>query len=334
MTDDAPVIFLLHGEDEWAISQEINEIIQTLGEPAMIELNTTRLDGRVVSLDEITTSVSTMPFMGMHRVVILSHPCARVNNTNSQQKMFSTLGKIAPTTVLLLIEDHILTDDRERKKKKLHWLERWGVEAGSRVKVLSFPVPQGQAMIARIQEFARESGGQISPRAAGLLVSLVGDHIPSLQQEVHKLVAYAGFQRTVEEEDVEHLTGDRMQGDIFTLVDSIGNLNGRRSVEMLHKLLDEQDALSIFAMVIRQFRMILQAREILESGGNAGVVARQLKLHPFVSEKVTGQAQRFTMPLLIEIYHRLLDIDVAIKTGEIEDVLALDTFIAGVVRGS
>ncbi len=332
MAENPPVIYLLHGEDELAISQEITKIQNKLGDPSMIEINTTRLDGRVVSLDEVATVVGTLPFMAKRRLVILTHPIARLNSPASRQKFLSILEKTPDSTALLLIEYQKLTEDRDRKKNKLHWLEKWAADAGSRVYARVYPVPQGSALTARVQEMAKAAGGQITPQAAGLLVSLVGDHLPALQQEINKLVAYTNYQRPVEDEDVEHLTGDRMHGDIFVLVDAVGSFDGKRAVDMLHRLLDEQEPISIFAMVIRQFRLILQAREVLDSGGSAGDVTRLLRLHPFVAEKVTGQAQRFSMALLVDIYHRLLDIDVAIKTGEMDGALALDTFIVSIAQ--
>ena len=93
---------------------------------------------------------------------------------------------------------------------------------------------------------------------------------------------------------------------------------------MLHQLLDEQDALSIMGMIVRQFRLLLQAREVLDKGGREADIARELKTIPFIANKLAVQARHFTMGSLENIYHRLLELDEAIKTGGMEDVLALD----------
>jgi DNA polymerase III delta subunit len=42
-----------------------------------------------------------------------------------------------------------------------------------------------------------------------------------------------------------------------------------------------------------------------------------------------SQAHHFSLSILETIYHRLLNLDESIKTGQIEELLALDTFIAG-----
>jgi DNA polymerase III delta subunit len=55
---------------------------------------------------------------------------------------------------------------------------------------------------------------------------------------------------------------------------------------------------------------------------------RELKMHPYVADKLLIQARRFSLPDLEAEYHRLLDLDEAIKTGQMPGDLALETFVA------
>ena len=80
-------------------------------------------------------------------------------------------------------------------------------------------------------------------------------------------------------------------------------------------------------MVVRQFRLLLQAREVLDAHGDKNDVARTLAVHPFVAEKTTGQANRFSLTSLENIYHKLLEIDEAVKTSQITLELALETLV-------
>ena len=182
-------------------------------------------------------------------------------------------------------------------------------------------------MVERIQEMAREFGGQITPQAAALLSSLVDGDPRAFNQEIQKLLAYVNYQRAIEPEDVELLTADIGQGNIFAMVDALGNQNGRQAMSMLQRLLEGKESGMIFPMVVRQFRLILLAREVLDNGGNKNDVARQLKLPPFVADKLYLQARRFTLPELEAIYRQLLEIDKAIKTGKVPGDLALDTLV-------
>lgn len=328
MAENPPVVYVLHGEDELAITQFVASLQARLGDSAMVDMNTTRLDGRSITYEELETAVSTLPFLVRRRLVIVTHPTARFSHPSMQKKFTALLEKVSPAVAVVLIEHKPLTEERDRKHEKLHWLEKWAQAGSERVMLKAFPLPQGPQMARRIQELSRQAGGQISPPAAELLATYVGDSPMIAGQEIQKLLAYVNYSRPVEMEDVQHLTEDQGHGDIFAMVDAMSARDGRRAVDMLHRLLEEQDSLSIFGMVVRQFRLLLQAREVLDAGGQVGDVTRLLKTHPFVSDKITKQARLFSLPVLEAIYHRLLDIDEEMKTGELEGSLALDSFIA------
>ena len=117
------------------------------------------------------------------------------------------------------------------------------------------------------------------------------------------------------------------EGDIFALVDALGNRDARQAIGTLQRILEKQDTLPVFGMVVRQFRLLLLAREVLDTGGNEGDVTRELKIHPFVAGKVTAQSRHFKLGELERVYHHLLDIDEAMKTGKMAGDLALDTLV-------
>lgn len=324
-----PVIYLLYGEDELAIAERVTEFVARMGDSPAAQMNISRLDGRSTSFDELMTAVSAMPFLTERRLVVLTHPLAYGSNVAMREKFKGLLDKIPPTTALILVENGPLTDEVERRKGKINWLEEWAQNAGERVSLKYHGLPQGAAFTQWIQKRARESGGQFTPQAAERLVTLIGDDILLADQEIRKLLIYVNFGRAVEAEDVELLTASVREGNIFTLVDAVGERKGREAMGMLRQLLVEQEPFQIWAMIIRQFRLLLQAREILDEGGNEGEVSRQLKLYYRAVEKITSQSRRFTQSALEAIYRRLLMVDEMIKSGEIEVETALETFVAG-----
>lgn len=328
MAKEPPVIYVLHGEDEFAMARFLADLKAKLGDAPVVEMNYIELDGRSIAWNDLTSTASALPFLAKRRMVALRHSLAFVKRVSNRDKFKQYLEGLPATTALILVEDHALTDERARRKGELHWLETWAQEAGERVYLRNFGQPTGAAMARWIQARAKEHGGHFNHQAAGLLASLVGDDSRFADQEIQKLLLYINFQRPVQADDVEHLTAHTLEGDIFALVDALGHQNGRVASAMLHRLLDEDDPLRIFGMVIRQFRLLLLAREVIEQGGNESHVASQLKIHPYVAKKVAVQARGFTLAGLEGIYHRLLKVDEGIKTGQMEASLSLDVFIA------
>jgi DNA polymerase-3 subunit delta len=323
-----PNLVVLHGEDELTISRHLSAILADSGDSPSSEVDAVRLDGRTVSMTDLETAVSTLPFFMPRRAVILFHPLARLANATNKDKFVALLDRIPPAVTLVLVEYKSLTERRAHKKNQPHWLEVWAAQAGDRVKVYHCPLPRSAEMPARIQVIVKDHQGQITLEAAKELAVLVGENPRLADQEIQKLLAYVNYSRPIQIDDVRLVTEDQAQGDVFAMVDAMGNRNAKQATKMLHRLLEQQDAGSIFGMIVRQFRLLLLAREILESRGQASQLGSIFHLPSFVTGKIFTQARHFSMEGLETIYHRLAEIDALIKTGEIDADLALDTFIA------
>jgi DNA polymerase III subunit delta len=62
---EKPVVYIVHGDDSLAIKRFISGMLEKMGDPSIAEMNTTRLDGRQASEDEIRSSANAMPFLAL-----------------------------------------------------------------------------------------------------------------------------------------------------------------------------------------------------------------------------------------------------------------------------
>ena len=315
---DSPHVILLHGTDEFAVREHLQKLQAGL-DPSTADMNLSRLDGRGLSFEDLNTAVSAIPFLSPLRLVILTHPSAV-----AREKLTGLLEAVPPTTVLALVEDEVLRQD--------HWLVKWAAKAGEQARVQLCAMPRLREMPGWIVNEAKKQKGQIEPAAASRLAEMVGEDTRVAAQEITKLLTYVDFKRPVSLADVEAVSIVSAQGSIFELVDALGTGDGKKAQRVLHRLLQDEDPFSLWGMVIRQFRLLLQAREILDGGSNAAGVQKELGLHEFVAGKIANQAQRFTLPALEKVYHKLLEIDEGIKTSQVPLDLALDMLVVELTR--
>jgi DNA polymerase-3 subunit delta len=318
MSENTLRILFIYGNDEFAITRRLQKLQQRVDKDGM---NTARLEARTMSKDELNMAVNAMPFLAERRLVLLEKPSARYSHPKHRKEFTAFLETVPPTTVLALFE---IVDE---KKAANHWLAKWAKGAKDIARAEAYLLPKAwktNEWVSLIQKEAKSQGGEIEREAATRLAEMAGQDTRQMAQEITKLLTYANFERPVTVQDVELLSVSTAQGDIFALVDALGNGQGHEAQAMLHRLLDEQDAFSIFGMVIRQFRLLLLAKEVLENRGN---VQAELKLHSFVAQKVTAQARHFSMESLENIYRHLLKIDEDAKTGQMSLDLALDMFV-------
>ena len=314
-------IFFHYGNDEFAISRKLKEFESDFTDPTSADMNTARLDARTTSENDFNNAVNAMPFLAKRRLVLLANPSAKYNNAAARKKFFEFLEKMQDTTRLVMYES---VDPRDAEK---HWLVKWAEKNEKLIQVRAFMLPRLKDMTGWIVNETKNQNGKIEPRAAEMLKDMVGVDTRQAGMEISKLLAYVNWARPISSSDVEAVCIVTSQQSVFDFVDALANGNGKSAQHLLHRLLENEDPFSLWGMVVRQFRLLIQAREILDGRGNKDDVARALGVHPFVAEKTTQQAARFSIESLEGIYHRLLNIDEGVKTGQVTLELALDTLV-------
>ena len=322
MSNPPPTIYILHGNDEYAIQEFANKFKAKLGESASADMNVTTINGASTSIEKLTSTTHAMPFLAKRRMVILDNPLTLAKGASKRKKFLANLESIPSSTACVLKIERVL--------KPSHWLLKWAADQKGRVYVKALSLPQGHNMTRWIQDRAKSLGGEFSTQGANHLAALVDENPRLADQEIEKLLAYVNYQRPVTAEDVELLTPDVRPGDVFAMVDAISYKNGEKASRMLHRLLEENHPLQLYGMIVRQFRLLLLVKEMLDAdpGANNLSIAKKLGVHPYPIKKIIPQAKFFTLEALELIYHQLLEIDEAMKTGELEQTLALDMLIA------
>ena len=334
--EEKPVVIILRGDDRQGIQQALASMEAKLGDPSIASLNLTRLEGRNASEEDLRTACLAMPFLAERRLVILTNPLARTANAKARTQFIDLLDKLPETTALVLVvEDHEKFRRGEASWETLnpgHWLVQWVSKSGGRAIIRDLALPRPEQMPGWIRKQAESLKGQFTPAAAAALAAHTGNDTLLSRQEIEKLLEYVNYDRPVEAEEVEMLVAPGGSVDIFSLVDAMANGDAAHALRSLNQLLEEQDAFSLFGMVVRQFRLLLQTREVLDEGGGAERVASEIHQPPFVAQKLSRQASRFRIEALEAIYRKLLEMDEFAKTGQMPLDLALQTFVAGLAR--
>lgn len=315
------MFYIFHGEDTHAKSERLANLLSRHGDPAMLELNTTRFSG-IVSIAALRQAAETVPFLAPVRVVIVNDLFNSKPGKEYLEELLAFLPVVPESTRLIFLESQTL--------RKNHAAIVLASQPDQGL-VLPFPLPEGSQIDRWIQQQVQKKGGEISAGAARLLASLVGNDLHILDHELDKLVAYKEFSlpKTIQSEDVTLLSPYVAEASIFDLVDALGNRNERRASTLYQQKLNEgADPFYLFSMFIRQFRLLIQAKELAIENYAPQAMARELGIHDFVASKLNQQAREFSMRELEHIYRHLLEIDVAVKNGKADIRTTLDLLVA------
>ena len=300
---------------------------EQMGDPSTSELNTVVLDGREASAADVLAAAQAMPFLSDKRLVIVNGMLSWLGRRGA--------GKAAKQELAILAEGLATLPPSAR----VVFVENTTLPASHAILKLAKTAPGGfhkefnpprnpTRWITHQAKTVYET--DIEPAAAMALAAVTGADLRAADSELAKLAAYVDGQRPIREADVALLTPYVVEANVFEMVDAIGKRDGATASRLLHRLLDHDEPLRLFGMIVRQFRLLILAREYLNDGGSPRQAGKAIGVHPFVGEKVAQQARVFTLEQLEQIYHYLLETDIGIKTGKVDAVLALDLLLAGV----
>ena len=325
------MLYVLIGEDDFSIRETLEEIKAAIGDATALLTNTTVLDGRQVSIEQLKNACETVPFLADKRLVIVEgllgrfDPTGRTNRKKSKKteaneefRVFSDVAKQLPE-----FSELVITDGKVNNRNPLL------AELTKITQVRSFPSLREPQLKPWITQRVNKNGSTISLPAVNALVRFIGNDLWLMSNEIAKLVSYVG-ERRIEEDDIKALVSNARDASVFTLVDAIVESRMRAAQDLLQNLLRQGAApTQLLAMISRQVRIIFQIKELRSLKKTRGEIQTKLGLtSDFVVRKAWEQADKYTPSRLKEVYHRLLDTDIAIKTGKYEGDLALDILIA------
>lgn len=313
------MFYLFHGDDTHSQQETLNKLQAKMGDPDMLDLNTTRLEG-VISFAELQQTAGAVPFLAKVRLVIVKDLFKSNPSKTFVDQLIDYLPQVPETTRLFFLESKALP--KNHRLVKLAEKDKNGY-----VKV--FASPEGAALDRWIRDQVAERNGRIQPRAVHVLATNISNNLEILANELDKLTLYKGEEERTAA-DVALLSPYAAEANIFDLVDALGNRNSKKASLLLQQKFSEgADPFFLFQMIIRQFRLLIQVKALAEEGNRPPAISQSLKMHSFVAGKMYQQSQGFSLSQLEQIYRHLLDIDVGVKSGQQEMVTALSLLVAG-----
>ncbi len=339
------MIHVLYGPDSFSIQEELARLKAELDADGTLATNTSRLDGAQLQPQELAVVCNTLPFLGAHRLVLVEGLLARFARLAGRRRgrrsrpgdgspgeegpislgpwrqLPDIVAQMPPSTVLVFIDGDI-----QAKNPLLEMLSPLG-------SVRPFPLQRKRRDIeAWILARARQNGVNLTREAVQRLMDLVGPDRWTLASEIDKLGTYAGGQ-VVQREEVEALVPAAREANVFTMVDAVVEGRLQLACQLLEKALqDGQTPAHIFALIVRHYRNLLLAKEMVAAGLNAQQVGGRLNIfYEFALNKLLDQASRASVSQLEASYRRLLEADASIKRGIYSEELALELLVTDLV---
>lgn len=326
------MIYLFIGPDAFSQRKAVDELKSAVGPPDSRDANVSLFQGATLSPAELVGAARAMPFLAEKRLIIVDGllrlynerargPNARKppREASEWEAVVEALGGLPPTT------DLVFQDTEVTPRNPI-------LAAFRTIAAIQQFEPLPPDRLRRwLDEQARQRGVVFSPAAQTLLVDLVGPDLWTLHNELEKLALYAQG-RTVSEDDVTSLVAATREVRIFGAVDAVVERNASQALRRLQALLarGEAEPVQVRAMLARQARLMLLAQELVRAGVPQQELGGRLGLNGYPLQKALEQSRRYSWPQLVWLHDKLLEADIAIKTGALDEETALEVLVAEV----
>lgn len=322
-------IYLLYGREYYLIDNAIKNFKESLNE-SMIDFNLDVIDGKEVFLDQLLSSIETLPFMDDKKITIVKDfellKGKRKNFSEGDEKYFiDYLDNISESTVLVFV----VYGEVDKRKKIVKKIQEKGIvfncDKISDMDLFKWTKRKFESFGSIIENsqvmYFIESQGYRDKSSDKTLVDL--------ENEIIKISSFVGKDNKVTNEVIDRLSQKKIENDIFKLIDYIGEKNSSNAIKILNDMIQEgESVLGIFAMISRQFKIVMQVRQLQIQGSSVNDIGQKLNVHQFVVNKALKQSRNFSDEMIIDMLNFILENDFKIKNGLIKDTLAVEILVS------
>ncbi|MFC6180712.1 DNA polymerase III subunit delta [Lactiplantibacillus daowaiensis] len=278
-----------------------------------------------VALDDAMSA----PFFGERRLVFINHPYF-LTGENKKSKVDHDLEALQkyfenpePATILVLMAPYEKLDARKKLVKTL----------------------KKQATVAEINQVSeRETQDYVQaalqkqkitmePAAFQELMSRTDGQLGLIMAQLPKLMIYAAQSQRIDLAAVDALVTKSLTQNVFDLVNDVLRYQTQAAVELYHELVTAQEApLKINAILLGQFRVLLQVKILERAGYSQGSLASTLKVHPYRVKLAMQTVRQFNQTALRAAYLGLLQTEVQMKTTQRDPELLFELFMVQFVN--
>ncbi len=336
------MIIFLYGENNFKAKQKINELKQKFfQEVDPNEHSFNVLDGISADLNEIGQTINTGSLFTKKRLTLIENVFSNKKPSFLEEFLdYLKKNNLDKSDDILIIYEPKIKSQKGKIVKAssdrdaaLNIKEKKLFEFLSEQKfVQEFKSFSNSELVAWIKSEVEKRGSSIKPSAISELINHSNNDLWQINNEIEKLVNYkkvGNIQTEIENIDIEKICVKAVDDNIFALTDALGNKNKALALKILEDQyhLDAADEY-LLAMLLRQFKIILQLKVVVENGENPSKVGPSLGLHPYVAQKSAAQTNYFSLPQLKEIVSDLTHLDYLNKTGQTDFKTGLNLLIA------
>lgn len=318
------MIIFLYGEDTFRSRLKLREFkdkfireVNPSGDSIVV------VNGEVTNLAKISDATNASSLFSRKRMVVVENIFKNKSKiVQDEIAEYFRKQKSDQENIIIFWDEH--SGEKMGKSKLFNFLSKPNEKSPLKKFVQTYPALSNIEILNWTKKEIAERGGMISQKALYDLTGSVGNDLWTINNEIDKLISYKNGEE-INEADVREMVKGKISENIFALTDAIGAKNKGLALELIAQEIEAGAAESyLLFMILRQFKIMLQVRTGMDQNLSPKDIASELRIHPFVVQKSSGQVRNFSSEILKRIITKLIEIDYEVKTGKIDLLTGLD----------
>lgn len=305
-------LYLLYGDEAYLRKQYRDRLKKALildGDT----MNYAYYEGKGVNPKEIIDLAETMPFFAERRVIVLQ-------NTgflkNAAPELADYIKEMPETTSMIFVEEEV-----DKRGKLFKTIKDKG-------RVVELTRQDDSTLIRWVYGMAKREGLAMTESVAKYFLGKVGNDMENIQKELEKLFCYCMGRKEIKVADIDEICTTQITNHIFDMVDAVANKEQKKALDYYYELLAlKEPPMRILYLLVRQFRILMEIKELDRLGFAPKEMASKVGIMPFLVNKYRGQAKSFKRKELRQIIEEGVLTEENVKTGKMGDVLSVELFL-------
>lgn len=323
--------YIMCGFNEQLIKEYIDNIVKNCLDEAFKTFNYVQFDGNTALSETIRNACETLPFMGEKKVVVIYRADFLLDKGKATNRdgaeilsfLDEYLANMPKHCILILY--YVFEGDRERVSKKALKLDK-------KASVVEFLKLKGNALSTKVKAMFDARNKNIGKVELSIFCNEVENNLNIIENEVEKLCCYSEG-REITKADIFIMLPEKNNMDIFNLVDFISQKKPEKALDALDELLFRgEKPTSVLSMIERQFKLMLNIKIGMENGKNKTMLSSELRLNPYICEKMMSQCTRFSLKQLKASLEICLNTERELKSFSTEGKIQMELLIVNTAR--
>lgn len=317
-------VYLVLGEERYFLEQIRENLIEHALDEESMDLNFSTFDMEEQSISDALFEAASFPFFGERRLVFVQNPFFLTGQKvkgapeHNLEELEEYIQSPPDFSILVLFAPY---EKLDRRKKITKLLEK-------SVQVIDVSSPRPIEASNYIHSLVAARGYQFADGAFQLFTEQTDGNLTSMMHELDKLFLYHAEDKLITRESIQQLVPKTLEQNVFELNTLVLNHQVEKAIETYQDLLiQKEEPIKINALMLSQFRLLLQVKILQQQGYQQGDMASVLKVHPYRVKLALQTVRRYSQQLLSDALNDLIEGDYKMKTGQIDQELQVELFI-------